>query len=341
MAIIKVPKNSYVDENGNVRILNSLRVVKTVNTKLNHFRNFVELIVYKKDFEIWSGALDYELIDDITGEKVVRGRSFEKVGDLLKPLHDGVTIEKYEKSIRSAQKRAKENYYGYAFSNAWKYFLTATISVNEFDYSDDAVKLYWSLFRKKLQYYFPNVKIICVPERHNNERANIHFHALVGECDLSNFIKIAISKKTGKPIKTKKGNQVYNCTLWDKGFTQLCIIDNVDYIQQIKSVCYLAKYLVKDNNIGYNQKKYYRTNNLDYKNKLMLYQTEYEIAHTIKDGYFETHKDNDRFTVYRRFYSTREIQNFVPKHEDDMPLCFSSVFYDEPSISQCTLLDVF
>lgn len=269
------------------------------NTIINKNLDFSEVIFYKDDFNYFMGSNVFVDMDtgEIIKDDIDRSRKLIQKGNVLTPLSDIVTIENIQKTIYSSCKRAKDNYYGYAYNNRWNYFLTLTFDPKKYDTSDENLKYLWQKFRQKLQYLDPNVKILCVPERH--KKGTLHFHCLLGDIDLKDYLKPAINRKTGKQIKSRKYKSLmYNIRLWKYGFSMVAQIDNDKTSQQVVAN-YLIKYIGKETSIGYNQKKYYRTNNLDFKNKEVNHFTKDQKQELINSLFAVNVKETDKFIVYR------------------------------------------
>jgi hypothetical protein len=277
------------------------KVFKKGNTIINKFSNFKEIIIYKKDFEYSEGTDVF--IDKDTGEvlksNIDRARKFYKDDNgVLHPLNDSVKIEDIQQTISNSCKRSKDNFYGYALCNKWRYFITLTYSPKKVNKdNEEELKYCWELFRKKLQYISKDVKIICCPERHKSGK--LHLHALIGDIDLTKKLTPAVNPKNNKPIYSKYGQRVYNISLWEYGFTTCVQLDN-DY-NDLQVANYLISYVTKQNNIGYNNKKYYRTHNLNFKNKEIFRldwteKIDIELANNV-------YKDTDILTIYR-IYNT-------------------------------------
>ena len=283
----------------------STRSIMRVNTKINRFKDFTEFIYYKNPFDVLYGKKEYWLIDTATG-KLVSNREIGKIrrqqekqfwGNILEVEYDT------ERALHESSRRAKDNFYGYALCNDWNYFCTFTISKNEHAHDDTATKLYWKQFRERLQYHHPEIKILAVPERH--DKGNLHFHALIGNCDLTNLLTIATNKKTGKRVKWN-GRHVYNLGLWDKGFSTVVQIDKSITENKLKAINYLIEYVTIENNIGYNQKKYYRTNNLQFKQSELTYTHNPDnILEKIDYGSATLHKDNKKIRVVREWHKKK------------------------------------
>ncbi|MCL2770759.1 MAG: hypothetical protein FWD89_00395 [Firmicutes bacterium] len=186
-------------------------------------------------------------------------------------------MEKIKENIRRSRRRAKDNFYGYGLANDWDYFLTLTFSDELIDrYDDEAVKYVWKLFRQKLQRINKDVKLLAIPERHKkkNEEGKkaLHLHILVGSIDLTEYMERATDYHTGEEMSSN-GAEVYNLPLFDFGFSTIIHFPKTE---AHKFINYCLKYLTKqlyepcilDN---YNKRYYYRTLNLNKKEKVILY----------------------------------------------------------------------
>lgn len=267
------------------------------NTIVNKFSEFTEVIIYKRPFDYFVGNDVYCDLEtgEITKRQVDRVRRFIKdENGVLQPLRDSEKIQDIQKSIYNSCKRAKDNFYGYALCNRWRYFITLTFSPEKVDRNDDEeLKYCWKKFRERLRYINRDVKILCCPERHKS--GQLHLHALVGNVDLSSYITPAVNPHNNKFIKSRYGRQVYNIKLWEFGYTTLVELE--ENYNELQVVSYLISYVTKDNNIGYNKNKYYRTHNLNFKNKeiyLLDWVDQCELVGEVKP-----YKSTDRFTVYR------------------------------------------
>lgn len=277
---------------------------KVYNCIINTFAEFTEFVIYKHDFKVTTG--NFGGIDEITGEMFIKGlnadrsRKFENIDGVLTPIKDCVKIENVKRTIVNSRKRALDNLFGYILCNSWKYFITLTFSPEFVDREDeDAIKYNWAKFRQKLQYYFPDVKIIAVPERHPKS-GKLHIHALVGDCDLKKWLTRAINPHTNKPIFSK-GRAVYNLGLFEFGFSTLVHCDE----NSLRVANYIIKYIIKDfGNIGYNKKTYFRTKNLLFKNKEFANLDDRckKLAFSFEENEFTTkYKETDELIIYRQY----------------------------------------
>ena len=184
---------------------------KIYNCIKNDFLDFTEIVLYKTPFLVTIGNL--EGIDEETGELLIRGsnidksRKFEKLDNILIQKSDSVSINKIQYTIKESRKRSIDNLMGYVLSNRWRYWLTLTFSPKYVNREiDEDIKEKYRDFRRVLQYHCPNATYIAVPERHPKSGC-LHFHILIGNCDLSKFMKKARNPKNGELLKSF-GNQI-------------------------------------------------------------------------------------------------------------------------------------
>lgn len=273
---------------------------KSCNAVINEFSDFTDVIYYEKTFTIREGE-NAIYVDASTGEvvkKVIdRSPLLKEENGVLVPNRDDLKISQILASGKKSCNRAKDNFYGYAFSNFWKYFLTFTID-SKYDKDDDKlVKNLYSKFVNKFTKRFKGVKVLCKPER--TEKNQLHFHCLVGNCDLTKFLVRAFNPHTLEPITSKCGHPVFNLDLWNFGFSQVAIIPKED--NQIQVVNYMTKYLTKDNNIGRFQKRFYHTRNLNFKNKSVTMLSKYQIDEIQNSLLCVKIKEKNGFLVLRCF----------------------------------------
>ncbi len=267
------------------------------NTIVNKFKNFIEIVHYKQDFDCTLGRK--ELIYNQLGEKILRERPrafIKKDGNLLP--RDIVDWDKVAHSNTKSYHRSLDNFYGYIQSNTWKYFVTFTFSpkkvCNRLD--DDQVKYAFKKFRQKLQYLNPDVKMIVVPQLH--EKGGIHFHGFVGNVDLSRYLSLQRNKEN-KIVKSKCGEPLYDLSLFNFGFNSVAILPD-DYDEK-RIANYCIRYITRDERLGYAQKAYYRTMNLDFKDKVVTYYNPYDLFNLVDDLQVKLCKENKNMVVYRKY----------------------------------------
>lgn len=321
-----------------------------VNTVINSFQDFIEIIYYKQPFTITEGEKKFQYLDMKTGEllKTIssRKRLLEENEDgVLIPSSDSVTIESIKNSLKESRRRYLDNFYGYALSNDWDYFITFTIAEKQANgmfinrNNDDVMKLLWSKFQNKIKHRFRDIKILCNPERHPKSGC-LHFHAIFGNCDLSKFITPAVDSseflwewkngekvfkkdesgnkipnpKFGKPIKSKFGEQVYNLSCWNFGFSTCVKLPRKN--NKLRVVNYLIKYVSKSNNMGRFQNRYYRTHNLNFKNKLITKMEEDEFNKNINSMFAVEYKNNKKMKVYRIYENQFDFKSAQKEAEE-------------------------
>lgn len=288
------------------------------NTIINQFSDFDELVIYKKDFPVPDSASVNTSID--------RARKwFYNDDHILIPKSEDSEIFKLMETIRDSRKRSVDNIYSYALSNDWNYFVTLTFKHGkEMKLSDDLVKQQWKIFRQKLQRYYPDIKILLVPEYTPTGVHGLHFHGFIGNCNFDDKLEFARNNKKnldiingqhgelsvpnpqyGEILYTKFGDLIYN---FKKEFALIgytTVVKIHKDSNKLKLVNYLNKYISKDNcKLDYNSKAYFHTHNLNSKNKIVSYFTNEDINNFINEDMFvqvDKVKETDKFIVYRKF----------------------------------------
>jgi hypothetical protein len=266
------------------------------NTIVNDFTDFIEIIKYKDEFDY---VLDRtEKAYNEQGEKLLKSahpRNFFTQNGIILPKAF-IDWEKVEHSKNVSLHRSKDNFYAYVLCNKWKYFVTLTFNPKRIDrHNDKHIKQAYKVFRQQLQRINKNVKIIVVPEPHND--GALHFHGFIGDIDLSNYLGIMIDKN-GKKCKSKSGEQLYELSLFKYGYNTVAVLP--EDCNRTKIANYCISYVTKTERIGYNKKAYYRTTNLDYKNKVISYFTDRELEKLTNDLFVTKYKENDKMIVYRK-----------------------------------------
>lgn len=271
------------------------RVFQPANTVINVFPGDEEVVYYKRQFSY--------LVDcNIDGIDEVRKRLLAKdERGIYVPLRDDFTISDLQRSIRNSSKRAKDSFYGYAKSNIWEYFITLTFSDEVVDrYDFDAVGNLFSDFQRWCKRRSPDVKMLIVPEFHKKENEDyvraLHFHGLVSNIHFN--IRPFRDPHSGKDIMTASGAPLFELLDWTYGLGTLAIIPTDDNYNRV--VNYLQKYISKEGNVGYCKKRYYRTRNLDFKNKFIDFLDEDGLNDLINSLGLSEVKNNDKMIVYRR-----------------------------------------
>ena len=267
------------------------------NTIVNKFKNYVEIVHYKEEFDCVLGRK--ELIYNEQGEKILKERPRTFI------MQDGSLVPKgivdWDKvaltNIKSFH-RSLDNFYGYVLSNTWKYFVTFTFSpkkVNRLD--DEQVKYAFKKFRQVLQYINKDAKVIVVPQYHEKIKA-IHFHGFIGNIDLTRYLSL-LRNKFNDIVKSKCGEPLYDLSLYKYGYCSVAILPDNYNEQQIANYC--IRYITRDERTGYAKKAYYRTTNLDFKDKVITYYSREDLFNLVNDLEVEVHKEKDNMIVYRKY----------------------------------------
>ncbi len=248
----------------------------------------VEILYYKKPFLHLEESENLDIVD--------RHYMLEKnkKGEYV-PVDDGFSVQALQRSIRCASKRSKDKFYGYAKANDWDYYVTLTFSpeiVNRYD--DNAVKALWTEFQRYCKRKSSDVKMLMVPERHK-DRA-IHFHGFIS--NISFDLELAQDAHTGKYLYTKVGTPLFSIKDWKYGFSFLDILPKEGNYDRVCN--YIQKYISKDGNLDYCQKRFYHTQNLMFKNKSIFYGTDDELNEMIKSLGLEPVKDTDKMIIFRK-----------------------------------------
>lgn len=313
--------DEYTEED----LFQDLQYPNARNVVINQFSDFTEITLYKKAFFV-NPNLNKQDID--------RRRKFKyDENEVLQIARDDVTFNDLLDVNNRSRRRTLDNFFGYALTNDWDYFVTLTFDSKKVDRTKKSeINNAWKNFRERLQYRFPNIKILVVTEEHHTDGC-LHFHGFIGNADLSPYLTMAINnmkylntydyvtrKKVykldleGNPIpnkyygcllKTSFGDQIYNFDkkIYDLGFTTVVKLhEENEPGDNNKIVMYMAKYMRKNyNSVEYNKKSYYRTYNLDFKKKIVtksMDSTTGEILDILSDKDKVVKKENDKMTVF-------------------------------------------
>lgn len=220
--------------------------------------NYIDVIKYHDRKYRFLGATEAD-----------RTRNWKIVNGVLLKNRDSANFSNLRYNLMRSCQRAKDTIFNLALSNTWRYFVTLTFSPEVVVRSDcQAVKYLWKKYRQSLQLLFPDIRILTIPEFHKDGKC-LHFHILLGNCDLSSLMTPAV--QNGEYIYTNRGQQVFNLENYKYGFSTVIETDS-----SYKSISYyLTKYVSK--NFGampYNSRKYFSTRNLDRR------EVEYEAIHS-------------------------------------------------------------
>ena len=272
------------------------RSYQSRNAVLNVFpdRESNELIVYKRSFHYLEDSENLPEID--------RGHMLEQNQEgIYEPIREDFTVEALQRSLRNGGKRAMDSFYGYAKSNDWEYFVTLTFDQKIVDrYDDQAVKECYSEFQRWCKRRSPDVRMLMVPERHKKEdgsfRRALHFHGLISNIHFD--LELAKDLKTGEYLYTKLGDSLFHIKDWEYGYSTLAILPTDE--NHARVVNYLQKYINKETNVGYCQKRFYHTRNLNFKNKDILLLDSFGEEDLVEALGLELVKENDKMKVYRK-----------------------------------------
>lgn len=200
---------------------------------------------------------------------------------------------------------------------------------------------YWQRFQDKFKHFDKDLKIANVPEDHKDGAQHFHAFITTTEplpiVDFGDISKLPQRTCKGGPDKGKTGF----CTFTPQGeFTvQLktpfkwylvpyynygelqrdslgsilfclnkypyginsCAILPADETNQQTVSNYLAKYLTKQSNLGYNKKRFMHTRNLLNKTKTTLYLTDEEFKTFCEQNGLNLTEETDRFSVFRNY----------------------------------------
>ena len=287
------------------RYKNRKRLTYKGNVVTNQFKNFTEFIYYKNSFIYKKGTVEQD---------IQRNRKFkyDEEGNLCKVIPTAVYNDLLISFIKSS-KRAKDNFYGYAFSNDWKYFITLTVNPNKYGKSDKARKRYLANALKLVKYYDKEAKYLGVWERHHNTKyggennETLHFHFLAN-FEIKESLLPAVNNKTNIPITSKTGRPIYNFAekYWKYGFSTVVPIES-DKESQEKVVSYLCKYMIKNQDFQYNARRFYRSRNLSFKDKKVLFVVYSEVIDMFDSLFAKFIKENEKMIIYRIYQENYEL----------------------------------
>lgn len=282
----------YYDKDGILK----KKEYEQINTIYNVSQNGkdIELIYYPENFKI---PKIQEVDDDsflnntnyIINE-VKSNRNFKRNEEGYWCAKKGLKTEEFAKSMDKSIRRAKHNFYDYALNNNWEYFTTFTFRNKEDRFDREKVKNLWKYFNRDLRKINEDYKAIAVMEPHegwseererkevrklinsNTDSAEIdkiieykkdnaggfHLHALISDINLP--LTPARDPITHLFKFSSLGNQLFNCDIWNHGFSSIACLEPNCSSRKIANYC--MKYLTAEFQIFYNEKRYYKTRNL-------------------------------------------------------------------------------
>lgn len=226
----------------------------------------------------------------------------QNLNGILAPNKVGATIQKLADSLAKSGARALDMLKGYIQCNEWQYFITLTFSPKQVDREDKkSVNYAWQKYKQQLQYQYPDIKILLVPELH--KKGGIHFHGFIGNANIDKYLKPAVNHKKdsehyGKYMYSESGAQIFNLSNFKYGYTTVVKIENDS--SKLQLAHYISKYVTKQvqSGVGYNQKRYYRTHNLCYKDKKLMLLYDYEIQGILQNVDYTIYKEKNGIAVY-------------------------------------------
>lgn len=223
----------------------------------------VELCFYQKPFIVPEVTVDYvtSTEDLFEFEHFCSTRKWKNVNGTAVRIDETAKFSDLIDSLHRGNKRAIKNFYDYALTNEWEYFVTLTFSdadvMNKYNVMADT----WKMFMQKIKRKFPDVKALATYEEF--EKGGYHIHAMLSDCNLTLIParnhKVG-SEYYGKFMFSEFGPQLFNCKDWNFGFNTVCCITPDSCQAQI--VNYMSKYMNKDCPASYGNRRFYKTQNL-------------------------------------------------------------------------------
>ncbi len=300
------------------RKLNKQHKILFANTTVRVNNNNIELFRTKEDYSV--------LGNHSKGPRTKKWYYDENNCLRKKSLEDErATVHNLELSRKKSLKRVLDCFLSYGQNNDWQYFITITFDPKKIDSTNQkSIKYAWKKFRQKLQYYYPDIKILSVIEYHEDNN-KLHFHGAIGNALLGKILARAVNmerfrkNKDGsikmrngkpvlneyymKPLETIIGDKIYNflSDFYDLGFCSIIPLTPRDNLTSFdKVIFYLSKYMNKDkSSVPYCSKSYFHTYNLKKGKKKTLHLSNEQFDKLLAelDG-IQQKKDNDNFSSY-------------------------------------------
>lgn len=198
-----------------------------------------------------------------------------------------------ERSQKVSQSRAVQTVYDLCMSNPWTWFLTLTFDpekVDSYDYDEcvEAIVLFTLKLRRR------GILYVLVPEQHESGRW--HFHGLLYDSTGCLPVSPAYDKR-GRPRLDGSGRQVYNCAIYDYGFSTVTEIGDT-----VKASGYLCKYISKSLTVPEGRKRYWASRGLNRPDIAYLDLPETMIARMLlKADYTKTTEtERGRYVFFER-----------------------------------------
>lgn len=179
------------------------------------------------------------------------------------------------KEIENAS-RAVRKVYDLARSNEFDWFVTMTFDKNEvdrFDYDScaDALKRFTDILRHN------GNKWVIIPEQHKD--GAFHFHGLVSG---TLPVTAARSPKTGRLLKDRNGNQIFNVDNFRFGHTTATKIGD-----RVRAATYLTKYLTKEISVPKGRKRYWASRGLNKPSEELMQMTPDEYGEIFNNARYQ------------------------------------------------------
>lgn len=158
--------------------------------------------------------------------------------------------------------RTKNAVYSYSRQCSWNYFITLTFDSSKADRYDykDCTKKARNWFSNQKKRYAPDLKYLCVPERHKD--GAWHMHALIADTGDMIFEDSGRVSYKGKAFKRtaqlSKFPTIFNLSGWRYGWSTATEVRDTHRVSS-----YLVKYITKDL-CSYlkSANRYFRSNNI-------------------------------------------------------------------------------
>ncbi len=319
----------HIDFNNQNSVITAMRTrhkSPTANTVIRNHKRGIEILHFTEDFSVKGNKKSCD-----------RSRKFyyDELDSLRKknPFDPNCTWNDLFICKQKNRKRALDCFLNYGQNNDWDYFFTITLNPKKLDSTNqNIVKYAWKKFRQRLQYYFPNIKLLTVIE-YPNDNNKLHFHGLIGNASISSILVRATnsnpkSKHYLKPLETVIGDKVYNFSndIFSDGFCSIVkLVDRTsDLTVYEKIVFYLAKYMSKERSaVPYCGKSYFHTRNLDKGTKEVIYLSDddfFEFLSCYSDLIHK--KTTDKFTSFYTRNLQVNLSSPPPKTTDDIDPIF-------------------
>lgn len=275
---------------------------KKIDSKVNYYYgDDVEIIKYKKPVRVLEAAYNLPKIDRTRKMYESRPGVWSFVDDTKYSLLD------LHKNLVQSAKRAFDNFYGYALSNDWDWFVTITFDPKQVDrHKYDDISDLWTAWLKKIKRFAPELQALIVSEEHEDGAwhyhgffANIHKLSLTVVYYPDNYYKKHLA---GTPIYNTLGDICFNMPAWDLGYSVVNVLPAEQ--NQRRVVNYCCKYLLKSINVNYGKKKFYRTRNIEFKSKDSFIMDAKSYKELSEASQYNIFKDTPRYQIWRTVDAT-------------------------------------